>query len=132
MYGDTQEELSHDAPIALGNSVIMTRYVDDNLYHDTLTGRSLTGVLHFLNKPLIDWVSKKQATSETGTYGSEFVAPRTYVEQIIDLSSTLRYLGVEIIGSSYMFGDNEFVVLSSTSFTTKIQKRHNTLSFHRV
>ena len=44
----------------------------------------------------IDWFSKKQATIETATYGSEFVAAHTCVEQIIDLRNTLRYLGVPI------------------------------------
>jgi hypothetical protein len=54
--------------------VILTHYVDANLYHNVLTGRSVTGVLHFLNGTLIDWYSKKQATVESATYGSEFVA----------------------------------------------------------
>ena len=74
MYGDTKEAIPHDAPIPLGNPVIMTHCVDANLYHNILTGRSVTGVLHFLNKVTIDWVSKKQATSERAIYGSEFVA----------------------------------------------------------
>ena len=129
MYGDTKEALAHDIPIALGKPVIMTHYVDVNLYHDILPGRSVTGIFHFLNKTLIDWVSKKQAISETVTYGSEFVAARTFVEQIIDLRTTLRYLGVSIIGSSYTFGDNESVILSSMNFTTKLHKSYNALSF---
>ena len=49
-----------------------------------------------------------------------------------DLRTTLSYLGVIIIGSSYMFGDNGSVVLSSVSFTTKLDKSHNVLSFHQV
>ena len=54
------------------------------------------------------------------------------MEQIIDLRTTLRYLVVRVIGSSYMFGDNESVVLSSMKFTTKLQKKHDVLSFHQV
>ena len=80
IYGDTKEVLSHDAPVSLGNHVIATHYVDDNLYHDILTGRSVTGVLQFLNKTPIDCFSTKQSTSETATYGSEFVAARTCAE----------------------------------------------------
>jgi hypothetical protein len=45
---------------------------------------------------------------------------------------TLRYLGVPIHGKSYMFGDNESVVGSSTKFDAKLHKRHTILSFHRV
>ena len=132
VYWDTKEALLHDIPTALGKPVIMTHYVAANLYHYILTGRSVTGIFHFLNKTPIDWFSKKQATSETATYGSEFVAARTCVEKIIDLRTTLGYLGVKTIGSSYMFEHNESVVLSSIYFTTKLQKRHNALSLHRV
>ena len=80
--------------------MVLTHYVDANLLHDMITGRSVTGILHFINQRLVDWYSKKQATAETATYGSEFVAARTCVEQIIDIRTTLRYLGVPIIGPS--------------------------------
>ena len=97
-----------------------------------LTGRSVTGIIHFVNQTPIDWYSKKQATAETATYGAEFVAARTCVEQIIDIRTTLRYLGVPIVGSSQMFGDNESVVNSSEHIHARLHKRHNALSFHRV
>ena len=42
--------------------------------HDTLTGRSVTACLHFLNATPIDWYSKKMATVESATYGAEIVA----------------------------------------------------------
>ena len=38
----------------------------------------------------------KQATMETATYGSEFVAAKTATEQIMDIRQTLRYLGAPI------------------------------------
>ena len=126
------EAIPDDAPTALGKPVVMTHYVDANLYHDLLTGRSVTGALHFFNQTPIDWYSKKQVTSETATYGSEYVAARTCVEQIIDLRTTLRYLGVPVHGSSYLFGDNESVVNSSMQLDAKLHKRHIALSFHRV
>ena len=132
VYGDVKEALPHDAPKALGRPVVLTHYVDANLFHDMLTGRSVTGILHFINQTPIDWYSKKQATVETATYGSEFVAARTCVEQLIDIRTTLRYLGVPIMGPSHMFGDNESVVNSSENMYAKLHKRHNALSFHRV
>ena len=100
--------------------------------HDIVTGRSVTGILHLVNKTPVDWFSKKQPTVETATYGSEFVAGRTCVEQVIDLRCTLRYLGVPIRKKSYMFGDNESMVNSSTQVHAKLHKRHTILSFHRV
>ena len=133
VYGDDLKELiPEDAPEPLGKFVTLTHYVDANLMHDIMSGKSVTGILHLLNKTPIDWYSKKQATVETATYGSEFVAARTCVEQIIDLRLTLRYLGVKIRSKSYMFGDNQSVVNSSMQVQSRLHKRHTILSYHRV
>eukprot|EP00980_Cylindrotheca_fusiformis_P021595 scaffold8446_cov90-Cylindrotheca_fusiformis.AAC.3 len=118
-------------PEPLGKHVITSSYVDANLFHCMLTGRTVTGCLHLLNKTPIDWFAKKQATMNTATYGLEFVAAQSCTEQIIDLRLTLRYLGVPI-KESVMFGDNESVVNSSTMPGGKLHKRHLALSFHRV
>ena len=32
--------------------------VDTNLYHDLVTGRAVTGILHLLNGTPVDWYSK--------------------------------------------------------------------------
>ena len=88
--------------------------------------------MHFMNQTLIDWYSRKQATVETPTYGSEFVAARTDTDQIMDLRLTLRYLDGPIRDTSYMLGDNKAVVDSSTVPHAKLHKRHNTLSFNIV
>ena len=66
------------------------------------------------------------------TFGSEYVAARTCTEQIIDLRNTLRYLGVPVEGSSYMFGDNETVVNTAATPHSRLHKRHVILSYHRV
>jgi hypothetical protein len=132
IYGDVTEDIPTDTPKPLGKYVLLTHYLDTNLYHDMLTGRSVSGILHFLNQTPLDWFSKKQGSVETATYGSEFMASRICVEQVIDLRLTLRYLGVPIRDQSYMFGDIEAVVNSATKFDAKLHKRHSALSFHRV
>ena len=76
--------------------------------------------------------SKKQPVVQTATYGSEFMAARTTVEQIIDLRTTFRYLGVKVLGPTHMFGDNQSVVQTCDVSKGRIHKRHNLLSFHRV
>ena len=132
VYGSPSEEIPRDIPEPRGKPVILTHYVDANLYHCMLTGRSVTGIIHLINGTPIDAYSKKQSTVETATYGSEFVAARTCVEQIMDLRLTLRYLGVPIEGRSWMFGDNESTVNSASKPEAKLHKRHVALSFHRV
>ena len=73
VYGDVKEAIPKNLPRAMGKPVVTTTHVDANLYHDYVTGRSVTGVLHFLNKTPTEWFAKKQATVETATYGSEFM-----------------------------------------------------------
>jgi hypothetical protein len=125
VYGEITEIILQDAPEPLGKHISTTHYVNSNLLHDLLTGNSVTATLHLVNKTSSDWYSKKQATAETATYGSEFVAAQTCVEQISDLPNTLRYLGVPISSKSYMLGDNKSVTDSSMQANSK-------LSFHRV
>jgi hypothetical protein len=132
VYGKVSELIPDDIPPPLGKPVVFTHYFDANLMHDLLTGRSVTGILHFVNQTPMDWFSKKQGTVETATYGSEFVAGRTCVEQTMDFRTTFRYLGVPIVSTSYTFGDNESMIKSSTRFDAKLSKRHVALSFHRV
>jgi len=95
-YAGAREGVPEDCPTPRGNLVIATTYVDANLFHDMISGRSLTGILHLLNMTPIDWCSKLQTTVETATFGSEHVAARTATEQIMDLHLTLRYMGVPI------------------------------------
>ena len=131
-YGNPEEEIPEDMPKPLGKRVITSHYKDANLYHDFITGKAVTGILHFFNKTPIDWWTKLQATVETATFGSEYVSARTCVEQIMDLRLTLRYLGVPVEGPSFMFGDNETVVNTASAPHGRLHKRHNALSFHRV
>ena len=69
--------------------------MDANLHHDLVTGTAVTAILYIVNGTLTDWYSKKQATVETATYGTEFVAVRIVVDQIADLRYTLMHLGVQ-------------------------------------
>jgi hypothetical protein len=62
----------------------------------------------------------------------EFVTARICVEQIINLRSTPRYLGVPVREKNYMFGNNKSVVDSSMGLHAKLHKCHTMLSFHRV
>jgi len=125
VYGDISVILPKDAPVPLGNFVMLSHYVDANLYHNMLMGRSVTGILHYLNNTPIHWYSMKQATVE-------LMSARLAVDQIVDLRLTLRYLGVPIHEKSYLFRDNKSVVDSSAKPHSKLHKQHNALSFHWV
>ena len=60
------------------------------------------------------------------------MAARIAVDQIIDLRTTLRYLGVPVNEKSYMFDDNQAVITNSSVPHLSLNKRHNALSYHCV
>ena len=68
IYGDTFEELPLDASETLGKRVTLLHYFDADLMHDVLSGKAVTGCVHFANQTPIMWYSKKQNTYETATY----------------------------------------------------------------
>jgi hypothetical protein len=132
VYRDVKEIIPTNILEPKGKNVTLSHYFNANLYHNMVTGRSVTAILHFLNQTLMDWYSKKQATVKTATFGSEFIAARTTIDQIIDLQMTLHYLGIPIQEKSYVFRDNKTVIDASSTPHAKLHKRHNALSFHHV
>ena len=132
VYKGSREIIPEDIPCVKGKPVIITTYADSNLLHDMVTGKSVTGILHFLNKTPISWYSKKQPTVCTSTYEAEFMATRFAVEKIMDLRNTLRYLGIPVVTPSMLFGDNASVVGSVNIPSSSMKKRHIILSFHKV
>ncbi len=85
VYGDVKEIIPMDIPEPKGKYVTLSHYFDVSLNHDMVTGILVTAILHFLNQTPMDWYLKKQATIETDTFGSEFIAARTTINQIVDL-----------------------------------------------
>jgi len=74
----------------------------------------------------------KQPIVESATYESEYMVARIAAEEIMDLRTSLLYLGVDIDGTLFMFGDNRTVVNSSSILQSGFHKRHVISSFHRV
>jgi hypothetical protein len=132
IHDSASEVLPDDAPRPRGLPVLFTRYIDANLSHYWINGRSVTGIITIVNQPPLEWIPKKQPMVETATYGSEFVTTRHAMEKSIEERTLFRYLGVPIMPNDYMLGDNESVVNSSTRIDAKLHKRHNALSFHKV
>jgi hypothetical protein len=79
-YPDASEEIPKDITPEKGPRVRMTVYVDADHAHDLVTRRYITGILVMQTNTSIRWVSKRQKTVETSTYGSELVASRVATE----------------------------------------------------
>ena len=130
VYGPVSEELPANMPSPRGRLVHTTTFFDANLMHDVVTGHSCTGVLHLLNQTPSSWFSSRQGQVKTATYGSEFMAARQAVEQIIDIHYTLRMFGVPLDGPAWLLGDNQAVINSTTIPHSSLSKRWNALSYH--
>jgi hypothetical protein len=101
-FPDSGEEITMDLPPEKGSRVKMTVYVDADHAHDLVTRRSITGILVMLNNTPIRWISKRQKTVETSTYGSELLASRVAMELILEVRYILRSLGVPLDGPTLM------------------------------
>jgi len=131
-HAGAKELTPGDIPRPLGGPVRMVSCVDSDLCHSMLNGEAVTAILHFLGHTPFDWCPKKQATVETAACGAECSAARTCVGQIRAHRLALMCLGVPILGSSYMSGDNKSVIDSGTGLRPRLHKRHNALSCHCV
>ena len=56
----------------------------------------------FINNTAIRWISKRQKTVESSTYGPELVAARIATDLILELRHTIRMIGVPIEGPAFM------------------------------
>jgi hypothetical protein len=130
-YPDASEDIPKDLPPEKGSRVRMTVYVDADLAHDLVTRRSITGILVMLNNTPIRWISKRQNTVETSTYGSELVASRIVTGIILEIRYMLRSLRVALHRPALMLGDNMSVVLNTTFPSSVLKKKHNAIAYHR-
>ena len=129
-YGDVQEEIPPNAPIPAGKSVETTAWMDADHAGDRLTRRSHSGVIVFLCSAPIIWYSKKQATIESSTFGSEMVCHRTGLGIVKDLRYKLRMMGVPIDGPTTVFGDNKTAVNGISIPEAKLAKKHLGICYH--
>ena len=49
-YKNPKEDIPADPPITLGKRIILMNYFGANLMHDVLSGKVVTGIVHFYNK----------------------------------------------------------------------------------
>ena len=132
LYPDATEELPTNMPPPKGASAHVLCYVDADHAHDKVTRRSVSGILLLVNNTPIKWVSKRQKTVESSTYGSELVAARIATDHIVEYRYKLRMLGVPTTGPSTLLGDNKSVILSATLPSSTLKQKHNSIAYHRI
>jgi hypothetical protein len=110
----------------------MRAKVDADHAGDTVTRRSRTGFLVYLNCALIYWLSKKQASVESSSFGSEFVAMKQCCEYLRGLRYKLRMMGIPVNGPAYIFGDNQSVLANTSIPDSTLKKKSQSIAYHLV
>ena len=78
-----KEMIPENMLVPRGIGFIVSANVDADHAADTITRRSRTGFLVYLNSALIHWNCKKQTCIESSSLGSEFIAMKQCTEYII-------------------------------------------------
>jgi len=105
-------------------------FVDSNHGHDRLTGRSITGLISFVGRTPIYYMSKRQSSVQTPTFGAEFVALKKAVEEAITLRYYLRSMGIKVTKPSIIYGDNLSAITNAINPGSALKKKYLALSYH--
>ena len=139
LYPDAQESIPPNMPTPRGKHVEVTCFVDADHASNRVTRRSHTGFILLVNMAPVLWYSKRQNTVESSSFGSEFIAMRIAVDHIEALRYKLRMFGIPLscdktAGAvpAMVYSDNQSVVTNASDALSKLNKKHNSIAFHRV
>ena len=99
---------------------------------EKMTRRSITGLLILVGRTPVYFISKRQGAIATRTYGAEFYAMRTAVEEVQAVRYMLRCLGVKVKHSTLICGDNKGVILNCTMSDSLLKKKHVAIAYHKT
>ena len=131
-YPDAKEEIDDKVPEPLLDELKITAYVDSDHAHDKVSRRSMTGLIIFVGRTPVFYMAKRQGAIETSTYGAEFIAMKTAVEEVISVRYMLRCLGVRVTKPTHIMGDNRSVILNSTLPSSLLKKKHIAIAYHKT
>lgn len=132
VYNGAKESIPKDAPEVRGFGFKIRAFVDSDHAGDEKTRRSRTGYMVFLNNAPIYWTSKKQGSIMTSSFGSEFIAMKECCEYLRGLRYKLRMMGIPCDYPSYIYGDNQSVLVNSSTPTSTLKKKSCSIAYHFV
>jgi len=132
MYPGAEERIPENMPEARGLSVTTHCFCDSDWAGNLKNRRSHSGIVLFVQGAAIAWISKKQSTIETSSYGAELCAGKLAVEQIEALRYKLRMFGVDIMGPTALYIDNQSFVNNLWRPESTVKRKHLSIAFHRT
>jgi hypothetical protein len=119
-------------PEPRGMGFTMRAKVDADHAADTVTRRSRTGFIIYLNCAPIYWSSKKQTSVELSSFGSEFVAMKQCCKYLRGLRYKLRMMGIPCESPAYILGDNQLALANTTVPDSTLKKKSQSICYHFV
>jgi hypothetical protein len=111
----------------------MRAYVDADHTTDTMTHQSRSGFLVFLDSAPIYWMSKKQASVETSSFGSELCAMKQCTKYVRGLCMyKLRMMGIPCGEPAFVYGDNQSVLYNTSIPESTLKKKSQSIAYHMV
>lgn len=127
-----KEEIPENAPQPRGMGFTTRAKVDADHAADSVTRKSRTAFLVYLNCALIYWLSKKQASVNASSHGSEFTSMKHCCEYLRGLRYKLRMMGIPVVGPTFIYGDNQSVLANTTIPESTLKKKSQSIAYHYV
>jgi hypothetical protein len=127
-----KEELPDNMPVPRGLGFTMRAFVDADHATDSMTRKSRSGFIVYLNSAPVYWMSKKQNSVETSSHGSEFHAMKICAEYVRGLRYKLRMLGISCEEPTFIYGDNKSVLCNTSIPDSTLKKKSQSIAYHFV
>ena len=129
---DLKEALPPNMTTPLGKAFTIQCFVDADHAGESLSHWSRTGYIVLLNNAPIYWFSKKMASIETSTVGSEFMTMKQATEYMCGLGYKLRMFGIPVNEPEFVYGDNQSVLVNPSMLASTLKKNIQSIAFHFV
>ena len=113
-YGVSEPPIPEHCPEPHEKFTTLMAHVDADHAGDLLTRRSRSGYIIYMNNSPIYWLSKRQNSIETSSYGSEYTAMKQCCETLRGIRYKLQMMGIPMKPTAYVFGDNQSVFVNSS------------------
>ena len=110
-----EEEIDAECPMPFMDEIESSIMVDSGHGYDLVTRKSVTGLLGFIRFTLVGWLSKRQSSAQTATFGLEFIALKRGIEEAITYWYYLRSFRVKVIKLTAVHEDNLSMLNNSTN-----------------
>ena len=113
-----------------GMGFVMWSYADADHAGDLVTRRSRTGFLVFLNCAPVYWMSKKQTSVESNSFGSKFIAMKQCTKYIHGLRYNLSMMGIPCTSPAFIFGKNHSALANTTIPDSTLKNKSQSIAYH--